>query len=168
MRSGLVDYGETIHWTFRTENDRVATAFAHVQDAKDHDVTITGIGPGVTAIREVLPSGALAGFPSYVIIHVTCGAEAPVMPATEVVSTRVNKPAMLTALSQFPDRTAFTWFAGHVGDTSKPIGASGPQIIVTPSAAGRQYVWVSALTTCSTSAAEFAIDVSPSRHRAAD
>ena len=168
MWSGLVNYGGCICWTFRTENEQVATAFAHVQDDLVHYVAVTGIGPGTTAIRQVLPSGQVEGYPSYVIIHVSCGPEAPLIALTPNVSTRLNKPVILRAFSDAPDRTAFTWFAGHIGDVSKPIDASGSQISVTPNAVGRQYVWVSAVTNCSTSAAEFAIDVSPSRHRATD
>lgn len=167
MWSGLVDYGGGIHWMFRTENDQVATAFAHVQDGADHDVTISGIGPGTTAIRDVLPSGQVAGYPSWVIIHVTCGAEPAVQPAARILSTRSGRPVTLSAVSQFPDRTTFTWYLGRIGDGSKRLDANGPQMTFTPTAAGTQYVWVSAMTACSTSAAEFVIEVSSSRHRAA-
>jgi hypothetical protein len=158
-------YGEpsVINWTFRTADEQVATAFVHVTGGS-YTVPILGVGPGMTAIRQVMPGGKLDGV-DWVKIHVTCGAEAPVVAAPQIVSTITGRPVTLSAASQYADRTTFIWYAGHIGDVSKPIDASGPQITLTPNAIGKQYVWVSATTTCSTSAAEFAIDVSPARYR---
>ena len=153
-----------INWTFRTADEQVATAFVRVTGGGNYAVPILGIGPGTTAIRLVMPGGKLDG-QDWVKIHVVCGAEAPVAAASQIVSTIAGRPVTLSATSQYPDRTTFAWYAGHVGDVSKPIDATGPQITLTPNAIGKQYVWVSAITTCSSSAAEFAIDVSSARYR---
>jgi hypothetical protein len=164
MWSGLVDYGGGIHWGFRSDNNQVATAFAQIDDQETHEVRIAAIGPGLASIRQEWKLGL--GEVTWVRIVVVCGAEAPVRPAVADVRARIGEPVAIAVLSEIAERTVFHWYLGRVGDLSHPLSASGTEIAFTPTAYGTQYVWVSAITTCSTSSTQFSIDVPLLRRRA--
>jgi len=153
--SGLVDYGNGIHFSFRTENVAVAVAAVSVNDESLHAVEIVAVGPGNTSISEALPNDKFGW--QYVKIRVLCTEEPAVRAATPVVLTRLGEAVTLKAVSDIAERTRFTWYLGHVGDTSHPLAATGPEVALVPRA-GVQYVWVAAVTTCSASSAEFRIE----------
>jgi hypothetical protein len=162
--SGLVDYGNGIHWTFRSDTPAVAGAWVRVEDEQVYDVPIIALSPGYAVIREQTTSGALID-PSWVTIHVICGDEQPIRAAATELRGRIREPLALGVLSEIAARTQFTWYLGRKGDITHRLPDTGPRIAFTPSAYGTQYVWVSARTTCSESTAEFRIDV-PARVRA--
>jgi hypothetical protein len=162
--SGLVGYNDPIHWSFRSDNDRVATASLLLEDHETHNVQIVAVGPGTAAIRSEEQNGF---GPAYVRIAVVCGAEPPVRAAAAVVQAHIGQAVAIAAASDIANRSQFTWYLGREGDRSHPLAATGPQIELTPTAYGTQYVWVSAMTPCSASSAEIRVDVAQPRHRAA-
>lgn len=161
MWSGLVDYGNGIHWTFRSDDSRVATATATVEDSSAHLVPVEAVGPGVARICLGNSSEAC-----YVTIYVHCGDEAPVLAAQPVLRAELHEPVTLSVVTPIAQRTHFTWFRGRMGDRSHPLDAASAEITFAPDAYDTQYVWVSAVTSCSTSSAEFRIDVPRPRSRA--
>lgn len=163
--SGLVDYGNGVHWTFRSDNERVAIAFVRMENSQPQDVRITATGPGSAFIRYEQSNGALSQ-EKYVTIKVVCGAEPPVYAAAPVVQARLNQTVALAAVSDIANRTLFTWYLGREGDRSHPLAATGPRIELTATRLGTQYVWVSAMTPCSATSAEIRLEVVPLRGRA--
>ena len=162
--SGLVDYGNGIHWSFRTDYPHVATAAIYVSDSAPHDVEIVATGPGYAAIRRENENGSLGQ--AFVQITVTCGPEPAVRAMAPLLHARAGDAVTLQAYSEIGDRSRFAWYAGRQGDTSHPLAATGPQIVIVPRTVGPNFVWVNATTPCSASTAEFRIDV-PARIRAA-
>lgn len=157
--SGLVDYGNGIHWSFASDNTYVALGSVDVEDARAHDVDIVAVAPGKAWIAGVGQR--------WVEIDVICGApEPPVRAAAPVIRARAGEMLTLRALSDIAARSRFTWYLGRDGDTSHPLAATGTEIFFVPRTAGTQYLWVNATTPCTASTAEFRIDVS-ARPRAA-
>lgn len=156
--SGLVDYGNGIHWTFRSEHEGVASAYVEMSNSRKRDVEIRALAPGVTSIREQSPNGHL-GSVEWVVIEVLCRAEDPIRAEAPARTATLGTPVALHVLTDYAERTAFAWFLGRAGDRTHPLLAGGPAIDFTPAAAGTQYVWVEAITGCSSSSAEFRIDV---------
>jgi hypothetical protein len=163
--SGLVDYGNGVHWAFRSEHEGVASAYVEMSDARRRDVEIVALAPGRTSIREQYPNGHL-GSVEWVVIEVLCRAEDPVRPEFPARAATIGKPVALHVITDHADRTAFAWYLGRAGDRTHPLLAGGASIDFIPTAAGTLYVWVEAITGCSTSNAEFRIDVEPARNRA--
>ncbi|MBV8516968.1 MAG: hypothetical protein JO197_06120 [Acidobacteria bacterium] len=159
--SGLVDYGNGIHWTFRSDDSWVATANASVNDQGSHLVPIEAVGPGTARICL-----GNSGDSCYVTIFVRCGEEAPVRAAQPVLRAELHQPVTLSVVTPIAQRTHFTWFRGRMGDRSQPLDAASAEITFAPDAYDAQYVWVSAVTSCSTSSAEFRIDVPRPRQHA--
>ncbi|MEO8380080.1 MAG: hypothetical protein ABI779_10495 [Acidobacteriota bacterium] len=148
-------------WTdfvFDTADHHVAVASGRMTSSFPIDVTITGIGPGTTVVTvNSIP-------PTHTVVEVVCGLEDPVRPAAANVVAPRAEPVTLEVVSSIAHRQTFTWYRGHQGDQSSPIAGSGPSLTFTPQAA-REFVWVQATTPCSTSAAEFTVDVPLSRRR---
>jgi hypothetical protein len=74
--------------------------------------------------------------------------------------------ATLVAISEIASRSVFHWYSGHTGDTSQPLESYGPQAVYVPSVYRVQYAWVEVVTPCSTSTAEFTINVPLPKSRA--
>src|SRR5258705_3584347 len=100
--SGLVDYGNGVHWAFRSDNDHVGTASLYLQDDAVHDVRIVAVGPGTAAIRY--ESNAGLSEQAYVVINVVCGAEPPVQPAAAVLHARLGRPSTVAVVSEIANR----------------------------------------------------------------
>lgn len=163
--SGLVDYGNGIHWRFRSDDVTVATAFAHMEDSSDHEVAIVAVGPGTASIREEYSTGQLGSVP-WVRITSVCGVEPAAVAAVPVVRARVGERVTLSVVSPIASRTTFRWYAGVIGDDSHELDASGPELVVTPDAYGAQSYWVSAMTPCSASTVQFRVEVPRPKPRA--
>lgn len=163
--SGLTGYNDPIDWSFRSDNGNVAVAAFHLIDHERHTVRVAAVGPGTAFIRTESQGGMSAQY--WVVIHVGCDAEPPVHAATPVVQARLGQVITLKAFSEFGYRAQFAWFLGREGDRSRPLAAGGPELDLRMGESGSQYVWVSATTPCSTSSAEFRVDVSLPRRRAA-
>jgi hypothetical protein len=150
---GMGNHGtnESLH----SADNHIAVAW-HLQDGH---FEIYGISPGDTVIPR-----STGGY--YAKIHVVCGTELPVRAEQSVIAARAGEAVQLRALSEIAQRTTFQWYAGHVGDTSQLLATGGTELTFTPLTSTKQYVWVSAITACSSSAAEFEIDVPPARNRA--
>jgi hypothetical protein len=162
--SGLVDYGNGVHWTFGSTNPAVALASVSIESPAAVPVRIIGVSPGVTQIAQLGSRGYVE--PAYVSVQVSCGIEPPVTAATPLVHATRGERVTLIAASEIASRTAFHWYAGRVGDTSHPIESAGAQAAFIPTQYGIQHVWVQAVTPCSTTVAEFAIDVPLPKSRA--
>ncbi|PYQ31586.1 MAG: hypothetical protein DMF56_00290 [Acidobacteria bacterium] len=143
-------------------NESLHSADNHIAVAwqlQDGHFEIYGISPGDTVIPR-----STGGY--YVKIHVVCGSELPVRAERPVIAGRAGEPVQLRVLSEIAQRTTFQWYAGHIGDTSQLLATGGAELTFTPLTSTKQYVWVSAITPCSLSTAEFEIDVPPVRSRA--
>lgn len=148
--------GEPLPWDLRTADPSIAVAHRFPDDHFD----IRGVSPGITGIPR-----STGGY--HVRIKVVCGAEAPVTAEQPRIKTRAGETVQLRAVTEIADRTTFQWYEGHSGDTSHPIATGGAELPYTASAAAKQYVWVLATTACTSSAAEFELEIAPSRRRAA-
>jgi|GEM_PF-1426131 len=166
MWSGLVDYGNGVHWTFRSDSPNVATAHVRMDSSALQDVEIVAIGPGTASIRQEGPTGVLGGT-NWVVINVVCGDEPPVRAAAPELRARLGDPVSLAIVSEIASRTTFTWYLGEIGDHSQPLYLAGPEVVYKPEHPGTTRVWVEAHTPCSTSAAQFTIEVPLPKRRAA-
>jgi hypothetical protein len=138
----------------RSADNHIANAYR-----SDNFMVITGISPGDTFIPK-----ETGGY--YLKIHVVCGSELPVLAEQPVIAARAGELVQLRAVSEIAPRTTFLWYAGRVGDTSQLLAIGGTELTLRASTAAKQYVWVLATTTCTSSMAEFEIDVPPARGRA--
>jgi len=138
----------------RSADNHIANAYRF-----DSHMVITGISPGDTVVPK-----ETGGY--YLKIHVVCGTELPVRAEQPIIAARTGQAVQLRALSEIAQRTTFLWYAGRIGDTSQLLAIGGTELTFTPLTSPKQYVWVSAITPCSSTAAEFEIDVPPARSRA--
>jgi hypothetical protein len=162
--SGITVYYPWSAWRVFSTRPSVAAAEAHVPNPSTYVyVTVVGIAPGKASLY--VDGTAISG--QYVDIDVVCGEEAPVVNATPVTAARPGVPVTLRVESRMAGRTTFTWYRGRTGDTSSPITAAGPWLELTPNASGTNYVWVMATTTCSSSTAEFVVEVPTPKRRSA-
>lgn len=157
--SGLVDYGNGVHWTFASDNPRVATGSVRLDSAAPQDFDIIATGPGIAHIRQ---DGA--GWP-YVTIRVSCETETPAVAATPLVTATLGREVRLAVISEYASRATFRWYLGTIGDTSHPLFGIGAELVFTPESYGSNQVWAEVATTCSISHVQFRIDV-PTRTRA--
>lgn len=162
--SGITVYYPWSPWRVFSTRLSVAMAEANVPSPSVYIyVPVTGIAPGKASLY--VDGTAISG--QYVDIDVVCGEEAPVVNATPVTATRAGVPVTLRVESRMAGRTTFTWYRGRTGDTSLPIAAAGPSLEFTPHVSGANYVWVMAATPCSSSTAEFMIEVPAPKRRSA-
>jgi len=156
--SGLVDYGNGVHWTFGSDNPAVASGTVQLESAKPQDFDITGVGPGVAHIRE-----NATGWP-YVTIRVACAPENPAIAAEPVVQAALGREVHLTVVTEYESRATFRWYLGNLGDTSRPLGSSSADVTFKADSSGPQYIWAEVTTACSTTHVQFRVDV-PARQR---
>lgn len=149
--------GEGLPWEHLSGDPSIAIV-RRLTDDKSR-LEVRGVSPGNTGIPG--PGGY------YVRIKVVCGVEAPVIAEEAVIHARAGAAVPLRALAAAAERTTFQWYAGRSGDTSHPLAGGGTEVTYTPTASPKQYVWVLATTACTSSAAEFEIDVPTARTRAA-
>jgi hypothetical protein len=162
--SGLTDYGNGIHWAFHSADPQIATAYAEMHSSSSKDIPIVGIAPGRTFIYNIrnnsVDGSGLAN------IEVYCAPELPVIGARPVVDSVLGDAITLSVATAIAARTTFVWYAGELGDTSRPVPAGSFQLTFTPESAGTHHYWVLATTACSTSTAAFTVNVHRPRHRA--
>ena len=156
--SGLVNYGNGVHWQFASDNPAVATGSVQLESTAPKDFTIVGIGPGVAQIRD-----HFAPYWPYVTIRVACAPETPAVAAVPVMRADLGREVRLQVVTQYPTRSTFCWYLGQIGDTSHPLGDSSAEVTYTPDSFGSQYIWAEAATTCFTSQVQFRVDVYPRR-----
>lgn len=161
--SGLDPTWTEYHWEFFSADQNIAIVEGLLQSpASDGIITVTGVEPGDTTMRV----GRNGDWP-WLKIHVECGAEPSVTAVKPVVAVLPGQAVSLQAITPLASRTVFQWYAGRIGDTSRPImdSGAGPELRWIAEAAGTSYVWVEARTVCSGSRAEFRIDAASPRRR---
>lgn len=147
-------------WVFYSTNPNVARVEGRMDSSRTGYPEITGVKPGSAQLQ-------IEGWSEYykVYIDVACGQEDPVQAAVGELDIRVGESVQLHAVTPIAWRTTFQWYRGRTGDTSRPLSALGPKATFTPQETGTEYAWVLATTPCSSSTAEFAIDVHGLRRR---
>jgi hypothetical protein len=148
-------------WEFQSSAPPIAAVSGRMDSSTPGLALVTGISPGNAAIR-VSPYNNY----DYVLINVVCGNEDPIQPAIAEVDAIVGKPVALKAETPIAHRTAFAWYHGRVGDTSQPLDAVSAEATLVPQTPGVHYAWVMARTPCSSSTAEFRIEVRAAKQRA--
>jgi hypothetical protein len=98
-------------------------------------------------------------------VEVVCGEEAPIAAVEPQHTIRRRESVQLSVVSPAAG-SVLQWYDGRVGDTSQPLPATGSDYVFTSNVLGAHYVWVLATTPCSTSTAEFRVDVTQPRRRA--
>ncbi len=163
MWSGITSYGPP-NWTFNAADRDIATAHAEVtQTWQSVDFAITGVGPGQTYVLQGA-NGRVNGT-VWVQIDVYCGVEPPIQAVEPRIETRLGEEVTLRTMSMIADRTTRVWYAGDVGDTSRPIPFNGTELAFTPETIGTHHYWVLATTPCSESRAGFEVIVRPAKRR---
>ncbi len=127
-------------------------------------VTITALTPGLAFARRIGDSWAVID--THLAIDVVCGPPQPVRLENDKLWTRVGEPVTLTAIADRMQDTQLLWYSGRIGDRSKPLGLSSAQVTFTPTVAGEQWVWVSAIGVCTNTSAEARIEAVTPRRRA--
>lgn len=121
-------------------------------------IQVTALAPGTA---QIVFRGKV-----YATVEVVCGSIEPVQAIAPVITAKRGQTVKLAVTTTTEIGRVLQWYAGRIGDTSHPLAASGADLELTPAEAGTHYVWASAKSPCSSSAAEFRIDVLPSRRRA--
>ena len=122
-------------------------------------VAVHAVGPGTAGVCTT--SGARVAS-----VDVTCGPVRAPEPLAPRLSTRAGAAVTLTVVSPLLPNTVYSWYLGRAGDTTAPLGGSGPDLRFTPAAAGEHHVWVSVATPCSTGTAAFVVEAAGPRRRA--
>lgn len=150
------------NWHIYSSDPAVAAAdVIMVTSEPPTPVPVTGIAPGTTSLS--LNGDGRA----WVSIEVYCRLPEPAVQAgTPVARVHIGDDVDLVAVSSIAHRSVFTWYEGRIGDTSRPLSATGSVFTFTPKKRGAQYVWVRATTPCSTSNAEFRIEAEIPKRRA--
>jgi hypothetical protein len=86
--------------------------------------------------------------------------------ASSAMTSIVGRPLTLVAIGE-PAPLAFTWYRGHLGDTTQPLPAPGEELTFTPMTSGGFSFWVQAAAPHGVSSAEITIDVRPPPRRQA-
>jgi hypothetical protein len=160
--SGLLVSWNYYHWEFISADERIAKVAGVLQSPDtDGTISVTGVEAGDTSAR-IAPQG---DWP-WLIVHVVCGFEPPVIPAKPVITSLQGQVVSIQAITPVAPRAVFQWYAGRIGDHSHPITVGGgPELRLLTDTVGANYVWVVVRTPCSESKAEFRIDVAPIRRR---
>lgn len=150
-------------WDFSSGNSSIAQVQGMLDEVDDvGTMLITGRKPGRTHARARPWDSE-----NVVDVTVVCAAEAPVQAAEPRQATRPGVPVTLRAVTPAAERATFTWYHGRVGEMSAPIANSGPEVVFASNDHGVQYAWVMATTLCSSSTAQFEIEVTTPRRRSA-
>jgi hypothetical protein len=147
-------------WTFISSTPDVALVEGKMDVPQVTRVAVTGLRPGRAGIF-VRPFSDF----EQVKIEVECGREDPIHADTPERAAVRGDTIRLRVLSPIAHRTTFAWYHGRTGDTSKPLNASGAEVDLVPATAGTHYAWVLATTPCSSSMAEFRIEVRMPKQR---
>lgn len=124
-------------------------------------IHVMALAPGTAQI--------VAGSRVYATVEVVCGLAEPLQAIAPVLTAKKGEPVKLSVTTTTEKIRVVQWYAGRTGDTSHPLTASSANsadLEITPTGTGTHYVWASAKSPCSSSAAEFRIEVLPSRRRA--
>ena len=132
------------------------------------EVKITAVHPGTAYVHIDQPLGHRWGpFVKIVVLP----QPVRVTIASSVMTSIVGRPLTLVAIGE-PALLTFTWYRGHLGDTTQPLPASGEltftQILnVWHATTGSYSFWVHAVAPHGVGSAEISIDVLPPPRRRA-
>jgi hypothetical protein len=121
-------------------------------------IHVMALAPGTAQIAS--------GGKVYATVDVVCGPAEPARAIAPVITAKRGEPVKLAVTTTTEAFRVIQWYDGRIGDTSHPLAASGVDLELTPAESGTRYVWASAKSPCSSSAAEFRIDVLSPRRRA--
>jgi hypothetical protein len=124
-------------------------------------IHVMALAPGTAQI--------MAGDKVYATVEVVCTVVQPMQAIAPVITAKKGETLKLSVTTTTEIIRVVQWYAGRTGDTSHPLTASSANstdLEITPAEAGTHYVWASAKSPCSSSSAEFRIDVLASRRRA--
>ncbi len=130
----------------------------YVHPVRSGMIHVMALAPGITEI--------VAGGRVYATVEVVCGFTEPVRAVAPVVTAKKGDTVKLAVTSPEDPLRVLRWYEGRVGDYSRPLPTEGTDLELTPTEAGTHYAWASAKSPCSSSSAEFRIEVLPSRRRA--
>lgn len=159
--SGLT-YFDFTPWVCVSDDDDVAVVQGGLKRLNTiGEVKVTALRPGTAYVQIVQPHGHRWGpFVKIVVqpqpVRVTI--------ASSAMTSIAGRPLTLVAIGE-PAPLTFTWYRGHVGDTTTPLPASGEELTVTPATAGRYDFWVLAAAPHGVSGAEITIEVLPPPRR---
>jgi hypothetical protein len=119
---------------------------------------VQGLAPGMAEIWS--------GGRRYATVEVTCAHVESVQPLSPSLTAKKGEPVRLGVIASDDPARVLQWYAGRIGDSSHPLAASAVDLEITLKEAGTHYFWVSANSTCSSSSAEFRVDVISPRRRA--
>jgi hypothetical protein len=162
---GIVGCCSKFPWSveFRSSDPSIADAGGLLLSPSTQTaIAVTGHRPGT--IMVVSPSVGF-GSVALALVHVNCGEEPPIHAVTARQSTALAAPVRLTLSVDVVTDRDYLWFQGRTGDQSRPLAGHGPAVDFAPDSYGVTTVWVRASTPCSTSTAEFQVDVSAPRSR---
>lgn len=152
-------------WGFSFHSDREDIAaldgtlhYAH--PVWSGSIQVMALAPGTAQI--------MSGGRVYAAVEVVCSHVEPLRALAPVITAKKGETVKLSVTTPPEPGRVMQWYAGRVGDTTHPLAASGTgaDLELTPTNAGTHYVWASANSPCSSSTAEFRIDVLASRRRA--
>lgn len=161
--SGIA-FPELPTWRFATVDSNVAVGEIEMHTTNPVDLPITGVAPGETSIAQ-RANGRFVGS-SFVNVTVYCAEEPPLTAAEPRIESRLGEEITLRAMSPIAARSRFLWYAGRVGDSSRPIPFGGTELTFAPESSGTHHYWVMATSACSSSSVEFEVVVKPARRRA--
>jgi hypothetical protein len=121
-------------------------------------IHVMALAPGTAQI--------MSGGKVYATVEVVCGQAQPAQAIVPVIIAKRGETVKLAVTTTTDAFRVIQWYDGRIGDTSHPLAANGVDLELTPAEAGTRYVWASAKSPCSSSAAEFRIDVLSARRRA--
>ncbi|HEX6088093.1 MAG TPA: hypothetical protein VF266_26420 [Thermoanaerobaculia bacterium] len=149
---------------FESSNERIIEVTGKMPLPVTDFMYVTGLRPGRAQALLLDRNGVRSGV---VEVTVVCGREPEIQAATPSLSAKIGMPVLLRAETPIAERTTFTWYRGLVGDMSEPLAASGPEFLFASNDPGVQHAWVMATTPCSSSTAQFAVDVVAPKRRSA-
>lgn len=150
--------------TFKSGNRRIIEVKGKMPVPETNYISITGMRPGKAQALMVWADDSIRGA---VEATVVCGKEPAIQAAQPQQTMKIGMPVTLRAETRIAERTTFTWYRGLIGDMSMPLAASGPELELTANEPGMQHAWVMATTPCSSSTAQFEINVAAPKRRSA-
>lgn len=152
-------------WGFSFHSDREDIAaldgtldYAH--PVWSGSIHVMALAPGTANI--------VAGSHVYATVEVVCGLVEPLRALAPVITVKKGETVKLSVTTPPEPGRVMQWYVGRIGDTTRPLAASGTgaDLEITPTNPGTHFVWASAKSPCASSTAEFRIDVLASRRRA--